>query len=88
MTGRLHFMMGNLSRVDARLSTQDSRPKCDWFCKNQEFLLRANRLPTYGPLYFPMFYAVMRAWNIAFPRVLEATTEEDVDTLMEEHMDL
>ena len=30
--------------------------------------------------------AVMRAWNIAFPRVLDARTEEDVDTLMAEHM--
>ena len=59
---RLHFMFGNLSRVDVRLNTEDKKPYCNWFCRDQEFILRAGRLPLYGANYFPMLYAILKGW--------------------------
>ena len=56
----LHFMFGNLSRVDERCNTGDKKIYCNWHCKDNDFILRAQRLPLYGPLYFPMLYERVR----------------------------
>ena len=34
VTARLHFMFGNLSRLDDSLSTADNKMYCNWFCKD------------------------------------------------------
>ena len=52
-TARLHFMVGNLSCFDVRLSTADKKICCNWFCKDNDFILREHRLLLYGPLHFP-----------------------------------
>ena len=44
LTARLHFMFGNLSRVDVCRSTADKKINCNWFCKGNDFILRAQRL--------------------------------------------
>ena len=80
---RLHFMFGNLSRVDVRLNTEDKKPYCNWFCPDQEFILRAGRLPLYGANYFPMLYAILKGWAQVGKAFLEVTADE-VDDLMQQ----
>ena len=38
----------------------DEKIYCNWFCKDNNFILRAHGLPLYGTLYFPMFYEIMK----------------------------
>jgi hypothetical protein len=83
VTARLHFMFGNLSRVDVRQNTGDKKIYCNWFCKDNDFILRANRLPLYGPLYFPMLYEVLKGWSHVGKRFLNVKSDEDIDDLMD-----
>jgi hypothetical protein len=55
---KLHFMFGNLSRVDVRLNTANKKPYCNWFCRDNEFIVSAGRLPLYGANDFPMMYGI------------------------------
>ena len=36
---------------------------CNRFCKDNDFILRAHRLPLYGPLYFPLLYEILKGWS-------------------------
>ena len=82
VAARLHFMFGNLSRVDARLTTQDKRIYCNWFCKDNDFILRAHRLPLYGPLYFHMLYQVWKGWSHVGKRFTSVASDGDIDDIM------
>jgi len=84
MVQRLHFMFGNLSRVDARLNTEDRKPYCNWFCRDAEYILRAGRLPLYGANYFPLLYAILKGWAVVGKTFLEITSEDQVDELMQQ----
>jgi hypothetical protein len=83
LAARLHFMFGNLSRVDVRQNTGDKKIYCNWFCKDNDFILRANRLPLYGPLYFPMLYEVLKGWSHVGKRFLNVKSDEEIDDLMD-----
>jgi len=79
---RVHFMFGNLSRVDVRLNTDNKKPYCNWFCRDQDFILSAHRLPLYGVSYFPMMYAVLKGWAHVGREFNQVTTDGDIDELM------
>ena len=83
VTARLHFMFGNLSRVDVRRSTEDKKIYCNWFCKDNDFILRAQRLPLYGPLYFPMLYEVLKGWSHVGRPFMRVKSDEEIDDLMD-----
>jgi hypothetical protein len=79
---RLHLKFGNLSRVDARLNTEDRKPYCNWFCRDQEFIDRAGRLPLYGANYFPVLYVLLKGWAHVGKEYM-ITSEDEVDELMQ-----
>ena len=79
---KLHFMFGNLSRVDVRLNTANKKPYCNWFCRDNEFIVSAGRLPLYGANYFPMMYAVLKGWAHVGKEFTYVTTDDEVDELM------
>jgi hypothetical protein len=64
-TQRLHFMWGNLSRLDAEMNdpTTDAKPRCDWFDKDGIFLNRVDKLPTYGRSYMHLFMKAAKGWG-------------------------
>ena len=79
---RVHFMFGNLSRVDVRLNTDTKKPYCNWFCRDQEFILSAAKLPLYGVSYFPMLYAIWKGWAQVGQQFIAVNSDDDIDELM------
>ena len=86
VTARLHFMVGNLSRVDVRLSTADKKIYCNWFCKDNDFILRAHRMPLYGPFYFPMFFEIMKGWAHIGRQITSVADDDKNDDIMQKQM--
>jgi len=80
---RLHFMIGNLSRVDVRLNAADKKPFCNWFDPDQDFILRANKLPLYGASFFPLLYVMLKGWAHVGKQFTTVKNAEEIDELME-----
>jgi hypothetical protein len=77
---RLHFMFGNLSRVDARLNTENRKPYCNWFCRDQEFVVRAT--PSVWSKLFHMLYVLLKGCaHVGKENMI--TSEGEVDELMQ-----
>ena len=77
-TQRLHFMWGNLSRLDAEKNdpTPTAKPRCDWFDKEGVFLNRVDKLPTYGRSYMHLFMKAAKGWG-PFGRKLRSVRSPD-----------
>lgn len=83
---KLHFMFGNLSRLDARKNTESKKPWCNWFCRDHDYIKNPMCLALYGPLYFRMFYEVMKGWAFAGKFFTSVKNDGEIDDLMEQQM--
>ena len=81
-------MFGNSSRIDAHLNTVDKTSYWNWFCKDNNSILRANSLPMYGQVYFPMLYEVLDGSAHVGKRFLKVNSNEDIDVLMDIHVSM
>ena len=86
--GRLHFMWGNLSRVDHRLDQPDGKPTCNWFDprKDPVFISRADKLPTYGASYMHLFMKIAKGWGPFGRELRSIKNARAVDEMLERKM--
>jgi hypothetical protein len=75
MVQRLHLKFGNLSRVDVRLNTEDKKSYCNLFCRDNELIVSAGKLPLYGA-------TISRCWAYVGKAFTNVTNDDDVDDLM------
>lgn len=80
--GRLHFMWGNLSRVDCRLNNPEGKPRCNWFDPEKQFLGRADKLPLYGASYMHLFMKVAKGWGELGKVLRSIKSARDVDDML------
>jgi hypothetical protein len=83
-TQRLHFMWGNLSRLDAEMndSTPTAKPRCDWFDTEGIFLNRVDKLPTYGRSYMHLFMKAAKGWGTFGRKLRSVRSTETVQEMI------
>jgi len=79
---KLHFLWGNISRVDVRLNTANKKPFVDCFDKNQDFIVSARHLPKYGFFYFFILYALAPCLGDTGKLIRAVKNDEDVDKII------
>jgi len=79
---KLHFLWGNISRVDVRLNTANKKPFVDFFDRDQDFLVSARHLPKYGFFYFFMLYALAPFLGDIGKFIRAVKNDEDVDKII------
>ena len=84
-TQRLHFMWGNLSRLDAKMNdrTPAAKPRCDWFDPEGIFLNRVDKLPTYGRSYMHLFMKAAKGWGPFGRKLRSVKTASGVREMIE-----
>ena len=84
-TQRLHFMWGNLSRLDAEVNdpTPTAKPRCNWFDPDGMFLNRVDKLPTYGRSYMHLFMKAAKGWGPFGRKLRRVRTHDSVKEMIE-----
>jgi len=55
-----HQSVGLIRCFDARLNNPERRIKCDWYDRDNEYLMGAKKLPQYSDLFWKLFFLVMK----------------------------
>ena len=79
---KIHFLWGNLTRVDVRLNTENKKPYVDFFDKNQDFVVSARHMPKYGFLYFHLLYAMAPFLGDVGKWIRGVKDNDDVDEVL------
>ena len=87
-TQRLHFMWGNLSRLDAEINdpTPTAKPRCDWFDPDGMFLNRVDKLPTYGRSYMHLFMKAAKGWGPFGKKLRSVRSPDGVEEMIAKTM--
>ena len=55
-----HQSVGLIRCFDARHNNPERRIKCDWYDRDNEYLMGAKKLPQYSDLFWKLFFLVMK----------------------------
>lgn len=83
---KVHWAWGNVSRFDVRLNKENKKPYCNWHDKDNDFVRAANKLPSYGFMYFHLFYVVTKTLGETGKLIRDVKTEDDIDKLMKKEI--
>ena len=89
-TQRLHFMWGNISRLDAERNDPlpTMKPRCNWFDPEGVFLNRVDKLPTYGRSYMHLFMKAAKGWGAFGKKLRSVRTASGVDEMIGKSMSM
>ena len=79
---KLHFLWGNITRIDVRLNTANKKPFVDFFDKNQDFLVSARHCPKYGFFYFVILYVLAPFLGDVGKLIRDVKNDKDVDDII------
>ena len=75
-------------RVDFdKHNAETNKQRCSWFDHEEKFLERADKLPSFGRSFFPMFMKLMKAWEHNGKRILRCKTPEMVEDIFAEKIE-
>ena len=83
---KVHWAWGNVSRFDVRLNKENKKPHCDWHDKDNDFVRNAHKLPSYGFLYFHLFYIITKTLGETGKLIRDVKTADDIDKLMKKEI--
>ena len=73
-------------RFDVCLNKENKKTYCNWHDKDNDFVRAANKLPSYGFMYFHLFYIVTKTLGETGKLIRDVKTEDDIDKLMKKEI--